>query len=170
MRGDRYRRALRAVAALAMWPAMTWVGVGCDGEPADRSVIVRVDLERAQRWSASGDLVDRGGLCPAGTRHVLDAIDADTGRRLATREEVELLADAIAGPGEVPVVWTVEHTCTDGSGSFVTRENWDADEWSVESGTGAYRRLEGAGHVWFTTADYTQIAPRLLVIEATVTT
>lgn len=169
MCSDRRRRVFRAIAALVVLSATTWGAIGCGGEPVDRSVVLRVDLERAQRWSATGDLVDRDELCRAGTRHVLDAIDPDSGRRLSAREEVALLAAAIAGPIDVPVVWTVEHTCSDGSGSFVTRENWGADEWSVESGTGAYRQLQGAGHVSFATADYTQIAPRLLVIETTIT-
>lgn len=169
MSGDRRHRIVRAVAALLVWSATMGVAGACDGEPAGGPVTMQVDLGRAQRWSASGDPVDRDVLCATGTRHVLDAVDAETGHRLPVQEEVALLAAAIAGPVAVPVVWTVEHTCSDGSGSFVTRENWDADEWSVESGSGAYRRLAGTGHVSFTTVDYTQIAPRLLVIDAEIT-
>ena len=169
MSGVRRDRIVRAVAALLVWSATVGAAAACDGEPAGGPLTMQVDLERAQRWSASGVPVDRDVLCPTGTRHVLDAIDVETGRRLPVQEEVALLAAVIAGPVAVPVVWTVEHTCSDGSGSFVTRENWDADEWSVESGSGAYRRLAGTGRVSFTTVDYTQIAPRLLVIDAEIT-
>lgn len=144
---------------------------GCSAAPSsnsssDGAVTFQVDLEAAQRWTASGDPVDRGRLCPRGTRQVLDAVDAGTGERLLVREEVQVISDAIGQRFRPPVEWTVENVCTDGSGSFVSVENWDSGTWTVESGTGAYRDLRGDGHVAFTTADYTQIAPRRLVVEA----
>ncbi len=154
-----------------VWRAMTtFLMVACTAAPSstawDGEVTFRVDLEAAQRWTATGDPVDRGDMCPRGTRQVLHAVDAVTGEPLRVSEEVEIIAETIERRIQPPVVWTTEHTCTDGSGSFVSTENWAAATWTVESGTGAYRDLRGEGELAFTTADYTQIAPRRLTVEA----
>jgi len=156
-RGGAQRLMLGALLAgcAVVAPSAAW-----DGE-----LTFEVDLEAAQRWTATGDPVDRGEICSQGTRQVLHAIDAATGEPLRVSEEVEIIAEAIERRIRPAVVWTVEHTCTDGSGSFVSTENWEAATWTVVSGSGAYTDLRGDGELAFTTADYTQVAPRRLTVE-----
>lgn len=135
-------------------------------EPWSSVVDFEVDLEAAQRWTATGDLVDRGEICPRGTRQVLRATDAATDEPLRIRDEVRILGETIEGRITPPVTWRMENSCADGSGSFVSLENWETGTWTVSSGTGAYRQLRGDGQLGFTTSDYTKVAPRQLIVEA----
>jgi hypothetical protein len=93
-------------------------------------------------------------------RHVIRGIDPATSETLFVRTWSAILDDAIANRSSTDVTFVVENTCADGSGSFVTNEQWGPDVWSIVSGTGAYGDLRGGGALSFVTADYTQIRPR----------
>jgi hypothetical protein len=89
----------------------------------------------------------------------LRGIDPVTGETIRVHVWFGIMEDAITTRNSTAITLVVEHTCTDGSGSFVTREQWGPDVWSVESGTGAYRGLTGGGALSFAIVDYTTIAP-----------
>lgn len=129
------------------------------------SVTIDVDLEAAQRWTAAGTPVDQMVLCEAGTRQLLDGIDPATNQSMRYSERYRILEEAIGRRISTEIVWIVEHTCTDGSGSFVTREHWGPDVWSVESGTGAYSELGGGGTLSFAPVDHTRSGPLELQLD-----
>jgi hypothetical protein len=163
-RSRNTRIALLAAALAAMTTALS-CGVGGAPGSWEGRVVITVDLESAQRWAAVGSPVERAALCEGGTRQLLDGIDAATNESMRHRERYRILEEAIARQNTTEIVWIVEHTCADGSGSFVTREHWGPDVWSVESGTGAYSGLAGGGTLSFTTDDYTQLGPRRLRLD-----
>lgn len=136
---------------------------GWDGE-----VTIGVDLEVGQRWIAEGTPVERGQLCPQGIRHVLEGVDPVTNDIVKVPVWSQIVVEAITERNTAEVDLVVEHTCADGSGSFVTTERWGTDTWSVESGTGAYRTLSGGGTLRFATTDYTEVAPLRLYLDGTV--
>ena len=129
------------------------------------AVTIDVDLEAAQRWTAGGSPVERAVLCEGGTRQLLDGIDPATNESMPYRERYRILEEAIARRNSTAIVWIVENTCADGSGSFITREHWGPDVWSVESGTGAYSELDGGGMLSFTTVDYAIFSPLRLQLD-----
>ena len=98
---------------------------------------------------------------------MLEAVDPATGEIVPVRIRYWVVQDAISERNTTAIVLVVEHTCTDGSGSFVTREEWGADVWSVESGTGAYGELSGGGELSFATTDYTATTPLRLFVDGT---
>ena len=104
-------------------------------------------------------------LCEGGTRQLLDGIDPATKESMPYRERYRILEEAIARRNSTAIVWIVENTCADGSGSFITREHWGPDVWSVESGTGAYSELDGGGMLSFTTVDYAIFSPLRLQLD-----
>jgi hypothetical protein len=128
-------------------------------------VTIDVDLEHGQRWIAVGSPVERAKLCEGGTRHPLDGIDPATNEPMPYRERYRILEEALAERTNTEIIWVVENTCADGSGSFVTREHWGPDVWSVESGTGAYSELAGGGTLLFTPVEDTQARPWRLQLD-----
>jgi hypothetical protein len=143
------------------------VTVSCDGDGDawDGEVSIAVDLETGQEWTAQGAPVDRGQFCPNGIRHVLRGYDPVTGETLRVHVWFGIMEDAITTRNSTPITFVVEHTCTDGSGSFVTRERWGPDDWVVESGTGAYQGLTGSGELSFVSFSYTPIGPLQLYLR-----
>jgi hypothetical protein len=155
MRSHRWALAA-ALVLLAIFP-----NVSC-GDAASASqvpVVIAVDLEAGQRWTARGAAVEGDRICPAGIRHVVDGIDPVTNDVIPVRVWSGVIAGAIESLNTTEITLIVEYTCADGSGSFVTTERWGPDVWSVDSGTGAYRALRGAGTLSFTTLDYRLIPP-----------
>jgi hypothetical protein len=158
---------LGQVAAALLVSATVLAGVSC-GESAgslDGPIALEVVLEAGQRWTAEGSAAERGALCERGTRHVIRAIDPATAETVPVRVWSGVLDDAITQRNSTEITFVVENTCADGSGSFVTIEQWGPDAWSVDSGTGAYRDLHGGGALSFTTADYMQARPLRLVLD-----
>ncbi len=139
------------VAALVLAVLSTLVAASCDRADGswDGAVMISVDLESGQEWTAQGAPVDRGQFCPSGIRHVLRGIDPVTGETVRVHMWFDIMEDAITTPNSTAITFVVEHTCADGSGSLVTREQWGPDVWSIESGTGAYRELTGGGELSF---------------------
>jgi hypothetical protein len=145
------------------------VAASCDR--ADGSwngeVTISVDLESGQEWTAQGAAVDLGEFCPSGIRHVVEGIDPRTNDTVRVHVWFRIMQDAITTRNSTAINFVVEHTCADGSGSFVTRERWGPDVWSVESGTGAYRELTGGGELSFAIVDYMTIAPLRYYLDGT---
>jgi hypothetical protein len=142
------------------------VATSCDrdSDSWEGEVTISVDLESGQEWTAQGVPVDGGQFCPNGIRYVQRGIDPVTGETVRVHVWFGIMEDAITTPNSTAITFVVEHSCADGSGSFVTRELWGPDVWSVESGTGAYRELTGGGQLSFATVDYTTIAPLQLYL------
>lgn len=156
----------RIVSVLAV-SATVLAGVSC-GESAgslDGPIAFEVALEEGQRWTAEGSAVESGALCGSGTRHVIRGIDPVTAETVPVRVWSEILGDAVTRRPSTEITFVVEHTCNDGSGSFVTIEQWGPDVWSIDSGTGAYRDLRGAGDLSFTTVAYMPTSPLRLYLE-----
>ena len=155
------RRPCRStrVAAVMFSVVAVLVAVSCerDRDSWDGEVTIVVDLETGQSWTAWGVPVAGGRFCPDGIRHVLRGIDPVTDEIVRVHVWFGIMDEAITTRNSTPITFVVEHTCADGSGSFVTRERWGPDEWAVESGTGAYRDLTGGGELSFATIDYTSV-------------
>lgn len=134
-------------------------------ESWDGEVAIAVDLDSGQQWTASGAPVERGQFCPSGSRHVLRGIEPMTGETVRVHEWFGIMEEAITTRNSTVITFVVEHACADGSGSFVTREQWGPDVWSVESGTGAYRELTGGGELSFATVDFMVVAPLRLYLD-----
>ncbi len=153
-------RLKRATATLVV-AAIALTVTSCDdaADSFDGSIAFQVVLEAGQRWTAAGAAVESGAMCARGMRHVIRGIDPATSETLFVRAWSAILDAAITNQNSTEVTFVVENTCADGSGSFVTNEQWGPDVWSIVSGTGAYQDLRGAGVMSFVTADYTQIRP-----------
>lgn len=162
----RRRRPLRS-SATALSAVALLVAVSCSraAESWEGEVTIGIDLDTGQRWTAEGPPVDRDQFCPRGTRHVIEGLDPSTNEVVPVRLWVRIIEEAITVRNTTEITLVVEHTCFDGSGSFVTIERWGPDVWSVESGTGAYRELTGGGELRFATADYMQVTPLRLYLD-----
>lgn len=163
---QRSRRSLRSFVALFSMVAVLGA-VSCDRSDGswEGQVVIGIGLEARQRWAAEGDAVERGRLCPSGTRHVLEVVDPTTQKVVSVRVWSRIVEEAVLLETTTEIDFLVENTCADGSGSFVTSERWGPDVWSVESGTGAYRELFGAGELSFATADYMATTPLRLYLD-----
>jgi hypothetical protein len=152
----------------ALVVSATVIAVVSCGESArslDGPIAFEVALEEGQRWTAEGAAVESGALCGGGVRHVIRGIDPATAETVPVRVWSAIIDDAITRRNSTEITFVVEHTCADGSGSFVTIEQWGPDVWSVESGTGAYRDLRGGGDLSFTTIAYLPTSPLLLSLD-----
>lgn len=160
----RHRRRSWVLAAAF---SMVAVASSCEGSPGrwDGEVVIGIDLEAGQRWSAQGRPVQLGWFCPQGIRHVVEGRDPVTNEVVRVPVLWEIVDGAIEERNTAEVTLVVEHTCADGSGSFVTLERWGPDAWSVESGTGAYGALTGGGTLRFATVHYTEVRPLRLYLE-----
>jgi hypothetical protein len=157
----RWITAALAVSAAVLGGASCGDGVG----PQDGPVAFEVVLEAGQRWTAAGAAVERGALCGRGTRHVIRGIDPASDETVPVRVWSAILDQAITRRNSTEITFVVENTCADGSGSFVTIERWGPDDWSIVSGTGAYRDLRGAGDLSFTAVGYTPTSPLRLNLD-----
>ncbi len=158
---------LGLIASVLVVSITVLAGVSC-GESAgslDGPIAFEVVLEEGQRWTADGAAVESGALCGSGTRHVIRGIDPVTAETVPVRVWSEILSDAVTRRNSTEITFVVENTCADGSGSFVTVEQWGPDVWSVDSGIGAYRDLRGSGDLSFTTVAYMPTSPLQLSLE-----
>lgn len=159
---------VRIVSALVV-SASVLAAASC-GESAgslDGPISFEVSLEDGQRWTAEGPAVASGALCGRGMRHVMRGIDPATAETVRVWVWSGILDDAVTRRNSTEITFVVEHTCADGSGSFVTIEQWGPDVWSIDSGTGAYRDLRGSGELSFTTVAYMPTSPLLLNLDGT---
>ena len=160
---------LGRIASILAVAATVLVAVSC-GESAgslDGPIAFEVALEDGQRWTAEGPAVASGALCGSGIRHVIRGIDPATAETIRVWVWSGILDDAVTRRTSTEITFVVENTCADGSGSFVTIEQWGPDVWSIDSGTGAYRDLRGAGELSFTTVAYMPTSPLLLNLDGT---
>jgi hypothetical protein len=133
------RRFLPLIAAIVL--------AGCSGSSND--ITLTLEPVPAQPWSAVGDLVDAGDLCPDGRRRLVGMLDrsGETLEPMVFFERLFEAADASSSGKAVDpdILSEMEWTCTDGSGSFTLRETFGEGEWTVVGGTGAYAGLTGSG-------------------------
>lgn len=158
---------LGRVASALIVSATALAAVSCaeSAGSLDGAIAFEVALEDGQRWTADGAAVESGALCGSGTRHVVRGIDPATAETVRVWVWSGILDDAVTRRTSTEITFVVEHTCADGSGSFVTIEQWGPDVWSIDSGTGAYRDLRGAGELSFTTVAYMPTSPLLLNLD-----
>jgi hypothetical protein len=152
------------VSATVLGAALTAVSCGESSASLDGPIAFEVSLEEGQRWTAEGAAVDSGALCGRGIRHVIRGIDPATAETVRVWVWSGILDEAATRRNSTVITFVVENTCADGSGSFVTIEQWGPDVWTIESGTGAYRDLRGSGDLSFTTISYMPTSPLLLYL------
>ena len=99
-------------------------------------------------WTATGDLVDAGVMCPGGVQNHVGYLELD-GSPLAPDEGFERLVEGLWDDPLSEVTDFLglhQFTCADGSGSFtLVAEGRNGGPWSVREGTGAYAQLSGSG-------------------------
>ena len=113
-----------------------------------RDFELTVDLQRGALWQATGDAVDEGIICAQGTRVFIGWLDAEDGRELSFREwwqRVRALQELEDFEHLIDYHIVVEHSCSDGSGSFTFLEDTRGGGWHVVDGRGAYTTLSGTG-------------------------
>ncbi len=135
--------------------AVLVIGLGlaaCGSDSVDPTVIIEMEPAPAQPWTASGELVDAGELCPAGDRANVGLAFPD-GSPMTVEQLMELYGeawDAGGSPMDVPRVGWEEYRCGDGSGTFTMREAYtpttaeDGVSGEVVKGTGAYVDMTGS--------------------------
>ena len=122
----------------------------CSDETLDPTVIFDHQPIMAQPWTASGELVDAGLLCPSGDRQNTGLTYPD-GTPMSIGESLELIKAAEAAGGshwDVPRIGWEEYVCDDGSGTFTLLEEVRAESpgrffGEITSGTGAYVNMAG---------------------------
>jgi hypothetical protein len=133
------RRLLPLIAAIVL--------AGCSGSSND--ITFTLEPVPTQPWTATGDLVDDGALCPDGRRRLVGMLDrsGDPLDPVVFFERLFEAADAsMSGePVDPDILSEMEWTCADGSGSFTLREAFGEGEWTVVGGTGAYTAMTGSG-------------------------
>lgn len=123
---------------------------GCSGGDPDTSIQFDGEFRPSQPWTATGELVDAGAMCPGGFRRLVGWFDAD-GMPLSADDFFTLVDEAatIAETGgrfETDLLNEQEWICADGSGSFTMMETIaETGEWRVVRGTGAYAAMTGHG-------------------------
>ena len=123
----------------------------CSDDTLNPVVVFDMEPVATQPWTASGELVDGGQMCPAGDRANL-GLEFPDGSPMSW-EQFAALADEAEATGGSPMdfdrtSWE-EYRCADGSGTFTIREVVDNTSGQPElsgevaSGTGAYTDLTG---------------------------
>lgn len=149
--------------------AVVTIGLGlaaCGSDSVDPSVVIEMEPAPAQPWTASGELVDAGKLCPSGDRANVGLAFPD-GSPMTMEEMFELYEaawDAGGSPLDVPRMGWEEYRCSDGSGTFTMREEYvatsaeDGVSGEVVEGTGAYVAMTGSCVIMLTeNADRTEL-------------
>jgi hypothetical protein len=117
---------------------------GADGADGNGGPIrLEVNLLAGQAWIATGDVVDAGAMCPAGSRRLVGYLD-DDGTPLSIAEAMARMQPVFESgdPAAVDFRLVVEWACSNGSGSFTTTEEpRDGGSWEILHGTGAYGSL-----------------------------
>ena len=108
-------------------------------------VEIVVELQRNERWEATGPMVDDRALCPGGSRYLVTRLYPET-RRTVWLWKLEDLEAARSWPTEpLDVIFVREYSCDDGTGAFTVEEYPPDHSWTVVDGSGAYSTLVGVG-------------------------
>jgi len=137
------------IAALAV--AVAFGVAACSDDTLDPVVLFDMEPIAAQPWTASGELVDAGQICPAGDRANV-GLQFPDGSPMSFEQFVELVEEAEAAGGSPldfdRMSWE-EYRCSDGSGTFTILEEVDNTSGKPEfrgevvSATGAYTDMTG---------------------------
>ncbi len=140
----RLRSTGTVIAAIAL------VVVACSSRDPDPSIQFIVETTPGQPWTAVGELVDAGVVCPGGGRRPVGFYDA-VGNRMDPEAWFERFFEIIDAferdePYEPDIRGAMEFTCADGTGSFTIIEApLGIGPWRVRDGTGAYQGMTGSG-------------------------
>jgi hypothetical protein len=153
----------RAAATIAI--ASVLALAGCSDDALDSTVIFEHEPIMAQPWTASGELVDAGLICPSGDRQNTNLMHPDGSSWTLEDNFAAIKAAENAGGShwDVPRKGWEEYVCDDGSGTFtlleeVTEGSPGQFTGELISGTGAYADLTGSCVVDLTeNEDYTEI-------------
>jgi len=135
---------------IALTLAISGVAIGCSNvTPApDPAIEIVMEPIPKQPWAASGELVDIGQFCAAGSRAEVGLFFPD-GTPMMLADFMQGIDEVKANGGtweDFEFIALEEYTCDDGSGSFTMREeSGDGGRWEVVSGTGAYLGMIGEG-------------------------
>lgn len=124
----------------------------CSDETLDPMVLIDMEPIAAQPWTASGELVDAGQVCPSGDRANVGLFFPDGSPM--TFEQFAGLVDEAEAAGGSPLDFErtslEEFRCSDGSGTFTILEELDTTTGQPEltgeviSGTGSYANITGS--------------------------
>jgi hypothetical protein len=140
----------RQRAGLILGVGLALIAASCGDDAVDPIVVFDLQPIEAQPWTATGELVEAGLLCPSGDRETLSLRYPD-GTGMPLEDLFQLVDEAIAAGGshkDVARIGRTEYVCADGSGTFTMTETMTgdpADEMTSEvtSGFGAYPDLTG---------------------------
>ena len=140
MRGPGMLRALLALSLL-----LSAMPAACSEAEPDPTIEFVLELVPRQPWNATGELVDAGLFCPAGSRYNIGFAFPD-GSPMTLEQLGELFDAEEAGGDPADFRGEMEYTCSDGSGSFTQIEDHgDGGNWETIGGTGAYAGMTGEG-------------------------
>lgn len=132
--------------------ALALGGSACSDDTLDPVVLFDMEPIAAQPWTASGELVDAGQMCPAGDRANV-GLQFPDGSPMTIEQFVEQADEAEAAGGSPMdfdrISWE-EFRCSDGSGTFTILEEVDSTSGKPElrgevvSATGAYADMTGS--------------------------
>jgi hypothetical protein len=92
----------------------------------------------------TGPLVDAGAICAHGYQRSVAMLDPATRESLSAADVWRRVEQLTPGEG-IDVIMVEERRCADGSGSFVVEDLPATGEFTVISGSGAYRSMRGEG-------------------------
>lgn len=130
-------------ARLAVWLTLVVLAAACSDGSGDEPLEIVADLQGGQAWTATGGPVNDEVICGEGDRRPVGFSDPD-GTPLALPEVAARFEAAAPGEG-VDVLFLVEMTCADGSGTFTVAEHSSEQYWRVVDGRGEYADLTGQG-------------------------
>jgi hypothetical protein len=133
----------RALLALSL--LLSAMPAACSEAEPDPTIEFAFELVPRQPWNATGELVDAGVFCPAGSRYNIGLAFPD-GSPMTHEQPGELFDAQEAGGDPAEFRAEMEYTCSDGSGSFTQlEEHGDGGIWEVIDGTGACAGMTGEG-------------------------
>ncbi|MCP3976981.1 MAG: hypothetical protein GY720_21040 [bacterium] len=141
-------KRLRAGLILGLGVAL--LATACGDDALDPVVVFDLQPIEAQPWTASGELVEAGLLCPNGDRENL-FLGYPDGSGMPIEELIQLVDEAMAAGGShlnVARIGRTEYVCDDGSGTFtftdeISGNPSDKMTSEVTSGSGAYVQMTG---------------------------
>lgn len=161
----------RLFARLILGVALALLAASCGDDALDPVVIIDMESTEAQPWTATGELVEAGLICPSGDRENLYLTYPD-GSPMPLDEMISLFEEAWAAggsPEDVARIGTEEYVCNDGSGTFtmteiVTGDPSDPMTGQVIRGSGAYVMMTGT-----CSTEVTETEDRTDIIDLTTT-
>ena len=141
----------RQRAGLILGLGVALLATACGDDALDPVVVFELQPIEAQPWTATGELVEAGLLCPSGDRENV-FLGYPDGRGMPFEELVQLVDEAMAAGGthmDVARIGRTEYVCDDGSGTFTVTDTITgnpADKMTAEvtGGSGAYVKMTGS--------------------------